>query len=314
MVAVGFTRRLSVPSVPRRGATHERATAFRSSLRDELPIPPAVRGLKTTATVTRSLRDSNSGLDRGFTLIELLVVIAIIAILASLLLPVLSDAKASSHSARCRSNLRQLAIALNVYVDDHGVYPLDRSLDGKGWMTRLTGFTNGLISISGDHSRYICPSPGFMFEGWMHPSFYGYNLSGSVNAYSEADVRAGRFGFGLGGHTMEGVGEVPVPERAVKVPSDMLAFGDGFIGMQDKKISYGVGIGQNWIGFLRPEEDRAYRAAAEKRHRGKLNASFCDGHVEALKVRPLLLDHSPAAQRRWNNDNEPHPHNVFNFE
>ena len=86
----------------------------------------------------------------------------------------------------------------------------------------------------------------------------------------------------------------------------MIAFGDGFVGMNDGKIVWGVAVGQNWIGYVRPEEDRAYRAAAQKRHGGKLNVSFCDGHVEASKIHPLLLDHSTAAQRRWNNDHEPH--------
>ena len=60
----------------------------------------------------------------GFTLIELLVVIAIIAILASLLLPVLGRAKDKGKAARCTSNLRQLGMAAMLYEEDHQVYPI----------------------------------------------------------------------------------------------------------------------------------------------------------------------------------------------
>src|ERR1041384_5481225 len=61
----------------------------------------------------------------AFTLVELLVVIAIIALLAGLLLPALNRARASGRSAKCRSNLHQITLALRMYVDDNNAYPFE---------------------------------------------------------------------------------------------------------------------------------------------------------------------------------------------
>ncbi len=65
--------------------------------------------------------------ERAFTLLELLVVIAIIALLAALLLPVLSKAKEAGRATVCLSNLHQLGLALQIYVDgNHNRLPVMR--------------------------------------------------------------------------------------------------------------------------------------------------------------------------------------------
>src|ERR1700722_6541316 len=128
-------------------------------------------------------RRAGSDDESGFTLIELLVVIAIIAILAGLLLPALTRAKAQATSLGCLNNLKQLTACWHLYtVDNQDIVPPNNFvydifsgrplIQGGSWCTNLApydadpaGIQNGaLFQYNQSLGIYRCPADKSMLE------------------------------------------------------------------------------------------------------------------------------------------------------
>jgi prepilin-type N-terminal cleavage/methylation domain-containing protein len=153
---------------------------------------------------------------RAFTLIELLVVVAIIAVLAGLLLQALSRAKAAAQSSRCQNNLRQIAVANFMYVNDNGG-TIPYSLGNNLWMRSLA---NNYANVA--NARFCPAAPynprkrdgsattawvwagpddpitgipqwagSFTLNGWMYAGgFYGANRPSDAQAFKkEGDIQ-----------------------------------------------------------------------------------------------------------------------------
>jgi prepilin-type N-terminal cleavage/methylation domain-containing protein/prepilin-type processing-associated H-X9-DG protein len=253
---------------------------------------------------------------RGFTLIELLVVIAIIAILAGMLLPALSKAKAKAQGVKCMSNLRQMGIAMTTIADETGYYPVGINPDrGAAWIwpTQLRQF----IGTGRNVELFKCPSapPKAQWkvefgsklpaeDGYLEDEIrlqpggksfmsYGYNVWG---AYAGLDPNQG-----LGVYKGDPKYGETKPSLIVS-PTQMIALGDSNWDLKQRGDP-------DWSGFIGMYEERQWPLDL---HGKRANILFCDGHVTAERRISLAaqlnkdLGAKQEAGRRWNRDNTPH--------
>ena len=218
----------------------------------------------------------------GFTLIELLVVIAIIAILASLLLPVLARARDKGKTAKCMSNLRQLGMAAMLYDEDNQVYPVgwppDTDLARPNppiWYRQLQPYLARNANISGQ-GIFICPSSmqkarseEHLGTGFREGGFWGF-LAYAQNGY----INNGRKDIGS--------------RHVLDVPGTILyADTDGW----DACLypDPGGNVCYRHSGGNEKSSDTDRGITGPKRPKGRAVAVFVDTHIELLRKAPARI-------------------------
>jgi prepilin-type N-terminal cleavage/methylation domain-containing protein/prepilin-type processing-associated H-X9-DG protein len=238
---------------------------------------------------------------KAFTLIELLVVIAIIAVLMAMLMPALGSAREMALQASCSSNENQAGKALAMYLgDNNDIFPFDlvsnTSLNDNWkkafWQQLLMGYAGGVpkafvcskFKLS-DLIAAIRARGGIyadVTEDTMNSNNYLYWFS---TGEPSAQYGYNHFGLGCGGYDGPWWGGVCSNQSGrdyIKTVYGKISTPSQRILSLDYAYSYGNPLWRS-MGYT-VEAQLAFSWPEEVRHRGGVNISFVDGHVEWDKV------------------------------